>query len=89
MASNSAEASVGDLIICRSNDHAVEAGEPGRTLANGDILRIESVTGQGIMVCRLLEPDRATGQRRFTDRAFRFPGYRSSELAYAVTGHAA
>jgi hypothetical protein len=84
-----AEASAGDLIICRSNDHAIEAGEPGRALANGDILRIEAVTGQGIMVRRLLEPDRANGQRRFTDRAFRFPGYRSAELAYALTGHSA
>jgi len=37
----------------------------------------------------LMEADRATGQRRFTDRAFRFPGYRSAELAYAVTGHSA
>jgi len=37
----------------------------------------------------LMEADRATGQRRFTDRAFRFPGYRSAELTYAVTGHSA
>ncbi len=84
-----AEASAGDLIICRRNDHGIEAGEPGRTLANGDVLRIEAVTGRGIMVRRLLEPDRPTGQRRFTDRAFRYPGYRSAELAYAVTGHSA
>ena len=34
----------GDLIICTRNDHTVEAGEPGRTLANGDLLRIEAVT---------------------------------------------
>ena len=84
-----AEASAGDLIICRHNDHAIEAGEPGRALANGDILRIEAVTSRGIMVRRLLEPDRATGQRRFTDRAFGYTGYRSSDLAYAITGHAA
>ena len=38
-----ARASAGDLIICRQNDHALEAGEPGRTLANGDMLRIESI----------------------------------------------
>jgi AAA domain/TrwC relaxase len=30
-------ASVGDLIICRRNDHGIEAGEPGRALANGDV----------------------------------------------------
>src|SRR5208282_2692424 len=59
-----AEASAGDLIICRRNDHAVEVGEPGRTLANGDVLRIEAITPGGIMVRRRLDPDRATGQRR-------------------------
>jgi hypothetical protein len=84
-----AEASAGDLIICRANDHRLEAGEPGRALANGDILRIEAITRRGIMVRRLLDPDRATGQRRFTDRAFRYTGYQTADLAYAVTGHSA
>ena len=84
-----AEASAGDLIICRANDHHLEAGEPGRALANGDILRIEAITRRGIMVRRLLDPDPATGQRRFTDRAFRYDGYQSADLAYAVTGHSA
>ena len=41
------------------------------------------------MVRRLLDPDPATGQRRFTDRAFRYDGYQSADLAYAVTGHSA
>ena len=84
-----AEASAGDLIICRANDHHLEAGEPGRALANGDILRVEAITRRGIMVRRLLDPDPATGQRRFTDRAFRYDGYQSADLAYAVTGHSA
>ena len=84
-----AEASAGDLIICRANDHHLEAGEPGRALANGDILRIEAITRRGIMVRRLLDPDPATGQRLFTDRAFRYAGYQSADLAYAVTGHSA
>jgi conjugative relaxase-like TrwC/TraI family protein len=84
-----AEASAGDLIICRANDHRLEAGEPGRALANGDVLRIDAITRRGIMVRRLLDPDRATGQRRFTDRAFRYDGYQSADLAYAVTGHSA
>ena len=83
------QASVGDLIICRRNDHAIEAGEHGRTLANGDVLRIEAITPAGIMVRRRLDPDRATGQRRFTDRAFCYPGYQSADLAYAITGHSA
>ena len=39
-----ATAGVGDLIVCTRNDHATEAGEPGRHLANGDLLRIDAVT---------------------------------------------
>ena len=84
-----AEASAGDLIICRANDHYLEAGEPGRALANGDVLRIETVTRRGLMVRRMLDPDPATGQRQFTDRAFRYDGYQTADLAYAVTGHSA
>jgi len=84
-----ADASAGDLIICRANDHHLDAGERGRTLANGDVLRIEAVTRRGIMVRRLLGPDPATGQRRFTDRAFGYTGYQSADLAYAITGHSA
>src|SRR5438045_7375732 len=38
-----AEASAGDLIICRRNDHGLEAGEPGRARANGDVLRIAPI----------------------------------------------
>jgi hypothetical protein len=82
-----AEASAGDLIICRRNDHGIEAGEPGRSLAN--VLRIEAIIPGGIMVRRLLEPDRATGHQRFTDRAFRYADFGSSDLAYAITGHSA
>ena len=84
-----AQASAGDLIICRENDHRIEAGEPGRALANGDVLRIEAITSGGIMVRRLLDPDPATGQRRFTERAFRYTRYQSADLAYAITGHSA
>jgi hypothetical protein len=84
-----AQASVGDLVICRGNDHRLEAGEPGRGLANGDILRIEAITSGGLVVRRLLEPDPATGQRRFTEQAFTYTGYRSCDLAYAISGHSA
>ena len=61
-----AQASVGDLIICTRNDHSIEAGEPGRTLANGDLLRIDAVTPDGLIVRRALEADPHTGQRRWT-----------------------
>ncbi len=83
------QASAGDLIICRDNDHTVEAGEPGRALANGDVLRIEAITSRGLMVRRLLEADPATGQRRFTDHTFLYTGYQTCNLAYAITGHSA
>src|SRR5208282_6370332 len=84
-----AKAGIGDLVICRENDHAIEAGEPGRALANGDILRIEAITDHGVMVRRMLDPDPETGQRRFTGQAFRYTGYHTCDLAYAITGHAA
>ena len=82
-------ASAGDLIICTRNDHSVQAGEPGRTLANGDLLRIDAVTADGLLVRRALDADPATGQRRWTDRHFVFNSYQDAELGYAVTDHAA
>jgi hypothetical protein len=83
------EASVGDLIVCTKNDHSTLAGEPGRTLANGDLLRIEEITEDGITIRRVLDVDPQTGGRRWTDHAFSYGGYKLSELGYAVTDHAA
>jgi AAA domain len=79
----------GDLIICTRNDHGVEAGEPDRALANGDLLRIEAVTRDGLLVRRALDADPATGQRRWTGRPFLYARYQDAELGYAVTDHAA
>ena len=84
-----AAASAGDLIICTRNDHAIEAGEPGRTLANGDLLRIEAVARNGLIVRRALDADPRTGQRRWTSQPFLYAGYGSAELGYAVTDHVA
>ena len=84
-----AEASPGDLIVCTRNDHALEAGEPGRTLANGDLLRIDAITDDGLLVRRALDADPETGQRRWTDRHFLYASYETAELGYAVTDHAA
>ena len=75
--------------MCTRNDHTVEAGEPGRTLANGDLLRVNAVTAGGLIVRRALDADPRTGQRRWTTRAFRYANYRDAELGYAVTDHAA
>jgi len=85
-----ARASAGDLIICRDNDHNLEAGEAGRTLANGDVLRIDAIRRNGsITVRRAIDRDPATGQRRWTRRAFAYRGYGTADLGYAVTGHVA
>jgi len=84
-----AKASVGDLIVCTRNDHTVEAGEPGRAQANGDLLRIDAITSRGLLVRRALDADPATGRRRWTDRQFLYGDYKNSELGYAVTDHAA
>ena len=81
--------SVGDLVICTSNDHSVQAGEPGRTLANGDLLRIEAVTKDGLIVRRALDADPRTGQRRWTGQHFLYASYSEAELGYAVTDHVA
>jgi len=84
-----ARASAGDLIVCTVNDHSAEAGEPGRGLANGDLLRIEAVTGRGLVARRVLDADPQTGAVRLTDRRFRYPFYNDCELGYAVTEHVA
>jgi conjugative relaxase-like TrwC/TraI family protein len=84
-----AQASPGDLITCTRNDHDVEAGEPGRTLANGDLLRIEAVTAGGLVVRRALDADPHTGARRWTDRTFLYQHFGDTELGYAVTDHVA
>ena len=84
-----ATASAGDLIVCTRNDHTVQAGEPGRTLANGDLLRIDAVTPAGLIVRRALDADPATGQRRWTGQQFLYAGYNDAELGYAVTDHVA
>jgi hypothetical protein len=83
------EASVGDLIVCTKNDHSVQAGEPGRSLANGNLLRIEALTPGGLLVRRALDADPRTGQRRWTDRNFLYADYSDCELGYAVTDHVA
>jgi hypothetical protein len=90
-------ASVGDLIICRANDNDLGAGERGRTLANGDTLRIESIEEDSITVRRMLDCDPQTRLRRWTDRTFSYTassgsfrsGYATADLAYAITGHSA
>src|SRR5207302_9616900 len=59
------------------------------TLANGDRLRIEAITRNGLLVRRALDADPRSGQRRWTDRHFVLEDYTDAELGYAVTDHAA
>jgi hypothetical protein len=87
--SDRTKASVGDLIVCTKNDHSVQAGEPARSLANGDLLRIEAITPDGLLVRRALDAHPRTGQRRWTDRNFLYADYSDCELGYAVTDHVA
>jgi conjugative relaxase-like TrwC/TraI family protein len=83
------EAGRGDLIMCTRNDHQTEAGEPGRILANGDLLRIDEIANSGLLVRRALDADRETGRRRWTDQQFLYADFADAELGYAVTGHVA
>src|SRR3984957_9080113 len=84
-----AAAGGGDLIMCTRNDHHVETGEPGPTLANGDLFRIDAITTDGLLVRRALGADRQSGRRRWTDRQFLYARYQDAELGYAVTAHVA
>lgn len=89
-----AKASVGDLIICRKNDHGVKAGEPGRTLANGDTLIIDGIAKfpaapDQVTVRRLLDCDPQTGERRYSAPFVYDKCKKYADLAYSVTAHSA
>ncbi len=80
-----ARASAGDLIAAKKNDPRMET-DPGHTLANHDIFRVESVTERGLMVRRVIDgKDRV----RLADRPVLYPisKFATTELAYAVTAH--
>jgi hypothetical protein len=51
--------SAGDLIVCTQDDHSIETGDPGRTLANGDLLKVEAITRRGLVVRRTAGTDPA------------------------------
>src|SRR5258708_11816479 len=73
----------------RRNDHDLAAGEEGSTLANGDVLRVQGVNGDGsLQVVRRTGRD-SSGRQEWTAESFRFADLRETELGYAVTGHSA
>ena len=82
-----ARAGAGDIIICRRNDNQVHASAD-RTLANGDVLRIEGIAGRDAHrpAARRPAPRRRI---RWAAGTFTYRGYGTAELAYAVTAHSA
>ena len=85
---NGARAGAGDVIIARRNDHGLQAGEEGRTLANGDVMRVVAVNDDGsLTVERRTDRDAATGQQGWTAETFTFSDLERADLGYAITGH--
>ena len=80
-----AQASAGDLIVCRKTDHRVITDER-HELANGDVFRVERITPRGAVVRRVLE---ANGEIRLASHSTFYGAEKlaQSELGYAVTGH--
>ena len=84
-----ARAYAGDLIVARENDNRLGAGEAGRTLANGDVLRVDAVGERELTVRRAAGHDQASGQRSWS-RPFtlsRQYAAESCDLGYALTWH--
>jgi hypothetical protein len=82
-----ARAYAGDLTVARQNDNHLEAGNPGRTLANGDLLRVEALGERHLTVSRLTRSGRAATSREwsapFTIRRDYAAG--NCDLGYALT----
>lgn len=85
-----ARAGVGDLIITRKNDYRTAAGEPGRIVTNGDLLRIEAIGSDGsLTVRRAAGRDDKTGARVWAEGTFTLDKYGTATLGYASTAHRA
>jgi conjugative relaxase-like TrwC/TraI family protein len=84
-----ARAYAGDLIIARDNDNHLDAGEPGRTLANGDLLRVESIGEDYLTVSRLIRPEKVGGNREWSPQFTISRTYAAEhcDLGYALTWH--
>jgi conjugative relaxase-like TrwC/TraI family protein len=88
------QAGPGDLIMARLNEH-IHAGEPGRRLANRDVLRFEAWAGSNgqrvAVVRRHAGRDPATGRVSWS-ASFELPAWylqRHVQLAYAGNVHVA
>ncbi len=85
-------AGVGDLIVARQNDR-IQAGEPGRRLANRDVLRIDAWDEIGearvALVRRLTGHNQRTGEAEWS-ATFELPAEyieQHADLAYAGNVH--
>jgi hypothetical protein len=54
------------LIVARQNNNHLEAGEAGRTLANGDQLRVEAPGEHHLTVSRLIRSGQAAASREWS-----------------------
>ena len=78
-----ATAAAGDLVRAKVNDH--RAG-----VANNDVFRVEAVNPDGTLTVRRDRGrDAETGQRTWSEQTLTWRGYRTAELAYSSTAHAA
>jgi hypothetical protein len=90
-----ASASAGDWIMARRNANRSVAGQPGRTLANRDILRISSTAAGAskmlVEVRRLTGRDAVSGEELWSAPFLLTRAYlrEDAHLAYAVTFHSA
>ncbi|MHB1596621.1 MAG: AAA family ATPase [Streptosporangiaceae bacterium] len=82
-----ARAYAGDLIVARQNDNKLTAGEPGRTLANGDVLRVEAISENGLTVSRLIRGGTAEPGRGWSEPFTLSGDYAAAncDLGYALT----
>lgn len=80
---------VGDLIVARQNDNHLDAGEPGHTLANGDLLRVESISDGQLTVSRRVRPGNAHGGLGWSPQFTISRAYAAQhcDLGYALTWH--
>ena len=68
--------------MARENDHQLVT-DPGHTLANGDRFVVDAVTGEGLLVRRILQDE------QLAERPVLYPAatLTTTDLGYAVTGH--
>jgi hypothetical protein len=74
------KASAGDVIICRTNDRHLRA-DGDRSLANGDVLRIEQVAADGTLTVRLRGDRTPDGSYLWAPGTINYRDYHTDEPA--------